>query len=803
METLIRDLRHAVRRLIKSPAFTLLALLTLALGIGANTAIYSVVNAVLWRPLPMEDADRVVRVLSLKRRGPGPSSGPDFLDMRAQSKSFTGLAGIDLTEVNFNDGNEPERLRATAATANAFEVAGIRPLLGRGFQEGEDQPGQGKIVVLGHSLWTRRFGADPGVLGRAVTVNGEPFTVVGVLPANASFPRESQLWIPLIFEGSLFGPDNRGAHWLEVFGRLKPGVTLEQANADLTVIARQLEEAYPKSNTGKGARVISLREELTGDLRPALLMILGAVALVLLIACANVSSLVLARAIGSEGEISVRLALGANRWQIVRQLLIESTVLAIAGAAVGLLAAGWSVDLLARFGPRELMVADLSLDGSVLAFTGALTLGTAMVFGLVPALQVTRVDLNRSLRDVGRTTAGAKTRLRALLVVGETALAVTLLILAGLLLKSFVRLQSVDPGFRSDHVLVMELALPENQFKFGAPEVEQFYTRLLERMRGLPGVEAAGASFGLPLTNSNMISSMHDLSLPPEAAGSEWLTQVRVVTAGYFEALRIPLKKGRLLSEEDSAGGARGVLINEEAARRYWPGQDPVGRTVEVGIDFGNGEFGGRIVGIVGNVLHGGLSKEPFAEVYVPFTQARGNEMSIALRTSMDPMQLAPSVRREIRSLNKDLPVAMMRTLDQIRGEAVAQPRFFMYLVAIFAVLALVLAAIGIYGVVNAAVSYRTRELGIRMALGADGVRLVRFVVGQYLKLTAVGVVLGLGIAVGAGRAVESLLFGVRAVDWQTLSIVTILLSTVGLVASFLPAWKATRIHPVVALKHE
>ncbi|AKJ03282.1 putative permease [Archangium gephyra] len=805
MDTLSQDFWLALRKLRKSPGFTLIAVLTLALGMGANSAIFSVVDAVLLRPLPMPESERLVHVYSVSRGRNGDTSALDFRDMREKSRSFKELAVADSTDLSLTGaGGEPERLQGTTVSAEFFQLLGTPPLVGRTFLPGEDAPGHSRVVVLGHALWQRRFGGNPEVLGKSLEVGGVPYTVVGVMRPGFDFPSRSQLWIPLTWEGDVIDASNRGAHWLDVYGRLAPGVTVEQAQAELVALTRELEAQYPRTNTGFSAAVVSLQQSLVGEVEPALLLLLGAVGLVLLIACANLSNLLLARAVSREGEISVRLALGATPGRIVRQLLVESFVLALIGGAAGLLVASWGLDVLVALGPRDIpRLEQVTINGKVLAFSTGLSLLTAVLFGLFPALQAARAELGHSLREVGRSSTGVRHRARNVLVVSETALAVVLLVAAGLLLKSFMRLQQVDPGFRSDQVLTMDLALPESTYTFGGPATGQFYDTLLERVRALPGVQSAAATFHLPMAGRNVTTSMRDLSRPEPTPEQRQLAQVRFVTPGFFEVMRVPLKRGRLLTTQDGEQGQRAVLISEEAARRYWPGEDPLGRTIEIGMSFGNGEMGGQVVGVVGNVRHQGMATEPFPEVYIPFGQARANNMSLVVRTAGEPLALASSVRAEVHALDKNLPVAHVRTLENILGDAVAQPRFLMALVATFAGLALVLAAMGLYGVVTFAVSQRTRELGIRMALGADARSVLRLVIGQYLQLTAAGVALGLALAFVASRLLAGLLYSVQAADPWAYAGVTVLLVGVAFVASFLPAYRATRIDPVIALKHD
>jgi predicted permease len=808
MDTLSQDFWLALRKLRKSPGFTLIAVLTLALGMGANSAIFSVVDAVLLRPLPMPEPERLVHVYSVSpnsRKGKGDTSALDFRDLREKSRSFTELAVADSTDLSLTGaGAEPERLQGTVVSAGFFQVLGTSPLVGRTFLPGEDEPGRSRVVVLGHALWQRRFGGNPDVLGKSLEVGGTPYTVIGVMRPGFDFPSKSQLWVPVTWEGDLLEPSNRGAHWLDVYGRLAPGITVAGAQAELVTLTRELEAQYPRTNTGYSAAVVPLQEDLVGEVEPALLLLLGAVGLVLLIACANLSNLLLARAVSREGEISVRLALGATPGRIVRQLLVESFVLALIGGAAGLLVASWGLDVLVALGPKDIpRLEQVGIDGKVLGFSAGLSLLTAMLFGLFPALQAARAELGHSLREVGRSSTGVRHRARNVLVVSETALAVVLLVAAGLLLKSFVRLQQVDPGFRSGHVLTMDLALPESTYPFGSPATGSFYDTLLERVRALPGVEAAAATYHLPLSGRNITTNVRDMSRPEPTPEQRQLAQVRFVTPDFFEVMRIPLKRGRQLTAQDGERGHYGVVISEEAARRYWPGEEPLGRTVEIGMSFGNGPMGGQVVGVVGDVRHQGMATEPFPEVYVPFGQARANDMSLVVRTAGEPLALASSVRAEVRALDKNLPVVHVRTLETLLGDAVAQPRFLMALVGTFAALALVLAAMGLYGVVTFAVSQRTRELGIRMALGADAHSVLRLVIGQYLQLTAAGVALGLVLAFVASRLLAGLLYSVQAADPWAYAGVTVLLVGVALVASFLPAYRATRIDPVIALKHD
>lgn len=803
MDHFLQDLRHAARRLRSAPGFSLVAILTLALGIGANTAIFGVVDAVLLRALPFADQERVVVLSSATPEGEGPISGPDFLDYVEQNRTFESLAVGRETELTLEGSGDPERVDAALVSANFFGVVGAAPVLGRAFRGGEDAVDAPRVALLGNGLWTRRFGADPGIVGRTARIEGREVEVVGVMPAGFDFPGEADLWMPQRQVPELFGQDARGNHSLQAWGRLRPGVTVEQAAADLGAIARRLEAEYPETNTDFGVAATPIAERLTGEARPALLVLLAAVGVVLLIACANLANLLLARAAGRKGEISVRLALGARRSRLVGQLLVESVLLALLGGGAGLLLAVWALDLLRAFGPEQVPRLDeVAIDGRVLLFTLGLSIATALLFGLIPALHATRAELGETLREAGRSgRAATRGRTRSVLIVAETALAVVLLIGAGLLLKSFARLQQVDPGFRAENVLAVDVPLPATSYPSGSAAATDAYARLLERVRALPGVEAAGGALMLPLSGMNMTTSMIDQARAAPEPGQVPTAQVRLVTPGYVEALGVRLVRGRLLGEQDRGG--RAVLISEEAARRYYPDEDPIGRTVELGMDWGNGPMGGVIVGVVGGVRHSRLDRDHAPEAYVPFDQAGANEMTLVVRTAGDPTALAAAVRREVRETDRAIPIGEVRTLESLVSRAVAQPRFYTLLLGFFGAIAVVLAGVGIYGVVTHAVARRTQEFGIRMALGADGGRLVRMVLGQYMRLTFLGVALGLVAAFGLSRLLAGLLYGVGATDPATFVAVPVLLGTVAALASVVPARHATRIAPSEALRRE
>ncbi|WP_223635962.1 ABC transporter permease [Corallococcus sp. EGB] len=810
MAPLLQDLSLALRRLRRDPLFTLVAVATLALGLGANVAIFSVVHAVLLRPLPMRDDARLVRLFSVGRQGPGPTSPPDLLDLREQTRAFEGLVGVAPARVTLGaDGAEPSPMKVQTAivTADFFQVLGPRAQLGRALQPGDDAPGAPQVAVLSHALWQRRFGGSPDVLGRAVNLGGPlPWTVVGVMEPGFDFPSHAELWTPMVRDESMTKPEARGAHWLEVYGRLGPGVSLARARADASAVARSLAARYPATNAGMGASVESLRDVLLGQVRPSLWLLLGAVGLVLLMACANLMHLLLARAASREGETSIRLALGASRGRIARELLVESALLSALGGVTGLLAALWALDALAAFGPQDIpRIDEVSLDGAVLAFTAGLSVFTTLLFGLVPAWQTSRVELARVLRTVGEGAGGAAHhhRTRAALIVAETALAVLLLVSAGLLLRSFVHLRRVDPGFQPEGVLTVKLDLPPYRYAIGSAAPAAFYDGLLERLRALPGVSTAGAVNALPLEGKRWTLAVRDPRRPVAPGTEAWQASIRIVTPGALEALRVPVLRGRGLLPEDRGAGGRAVLINAEAARRFWPGEDPLGRGLETDMDLGNGAFGGRVVGVVENLAAEGLAAPAAPEVYVPYEQARSTEMTLVLRTSGEPLGLAQAVRAEVRGLDANLAVGSVRTLSSVVDGTVAPLRFYLLLASLFAGVALVLAAVGLYGVVAYAVVQRTRELGIRMALGARAEQLLGMVLSQYLRLTAVGLVLGLGLAWGASRALSHLLNGVGPTDPLTYGLVVTVLGAVAFLAALLPARRAAHVPPAVVLRAE
>jgi putative ABC transport system permease protein len=812
LETFFQDLRFAVRQLARHPAFTLIAILTLALGTGAVTAIFSVVHTVLLSPLPYREPDRLVQMLSVYEGETDPSSSApnivDWQEMGRTQRLFAGSSIVDTKTFNLTGKEgEPERLSGQKVEAGFFSALGVRPLLGRGFAAGEDQAnaaGTDHVAVLSEGLWRRRFGADPGILRQTIQLNGEPYTVVGVMPDGIQFPADLEIWTPRIYSEN--DKQNRGAYQYESIARLAPGVSFEQARAATEALGKHLAEAYPDANAGYGLTLVPLTEFRVGDVRTPLLILLGAVAVVLLIACANVANLLLVRSAGREGEIAVRSAVGAGQWRIARQLVTESVLLSLLGGAAGLLLAFWAVRLLAAHGPEGIpRLQEVRLDGPVLAFTLFMTLLTGVLFGLAPALQASRPDLNRVLKEGGRGALGSpgSRRARHALVILETALAVLLLTAAGLLIRSFAELQRVDLGFRPEGVATFNVSLPRNQYP-DDPPVRAFVANLVERLRTVPGVRSAAAGFGLPLSSSgNAYISFTIEGKPPWPPGQDETLLVRLVTPDYLSTLGIPLLQGRGFSPRDRDGSQPVLLVNQAAVRRFFPEESPLGQRLNIGWGKDDKMLGGEIVGVVGDVHQVGLDHEVVPEVYAPFDQWPIGSVSVVLRTAGDPETALAQARSEVRALAPDLPVYNGRTLDDVVAQSVAQPRFYMVLLGTFAALALVLAAIGIYGVISYLVNQRTQEIGIRIALGATRERVLGMVVGQGIGMALAGAALGVAGALALTRGMSSLLYGVSATDPATFAGVAAVLVLVAVMASYLPARRAARIEPQLALRGE
>ncbi|HEX5734752.1 MAG TPA: ABC transporter permease [Blastocatellia bacterium] len=804
LEILWQDLRYGTRMFLKQPGFTLIAVLTLALGIGANTAIFSVVNAVLLRPLPYAEPERLVWLWDTIPQLPtAPTSLPEFLDWKDQNQSFEHLAAFLSGNMFLDTGDGAQDTPVGLVTPETFALFRVSPILGRTFTDEETLPGRFRVAVLGQAMWQSRFGSDPNVLGRTIDLNGAPYTIIGVMPEGFSFPNRAELWRPLVID-----PNNldRGPHYLRVVGRLKPGVTLEQAQAEMSALTARLAAQHPEKNAGHGAKLELLRDVVVGDIGPALFILLGAVGFVLLIACANVANLLLARVGARQKEIAVRTALGASRLRIVRQLLTESMMLSVGGGAAGFLIAVWGVNWLVSLGPDTIpRVHEIAVDPRVVGFTLLISAATSLLFGLAPALQASRPDLTDALKEGGRSSAGlARNRLRSVLVISEVALSLVLLVGAGLMIRSFAKLNQVDPGFNPAEVLTMGVALLRSKY----PEEERvasFYSQLLERAAATPGVVSAGAISELPFSGSNTNDSFTIEGRPPVAKQEEPITEYRVVTPRYFESMGIPLLAGRDFAETDTKQAPNVVVINEAFANRHFAGESPLGQRIRLQ---GQERDPLLIVGVVGDVRQLGLDQQPIPEAYVPFLQdplskTYQRSMTIVARTKSDPGSVAGSLRAELTSLDKSLPVFSLKPMTEYLRDSLARRRFNLILLTAFGGVALVLAAIGIYGVISYGVTQRTHEIGIRMALGAEKGDVLRLVIRQGMIMALGGVAIGLLASLALTRLMETLLFGVSVTDTLTFTVIALLLTSVALLACFVPARRATKVDPLVALRYE
>jgi predicted permease len=807
---MLQDLRHAARGLARAPGFTGAAVFTLALGLGANTAIFSVVDAALLRPLPFDDPERLVLVWETmgdwKTRWVAPAN---FVDWRRDARSFEALAGYSSSDVNLTGAGEPERLKSAVVSDNLFDLLGASAAVGRVFQRGEDQSGP-RLALLSDGLWRRRFGADANVVGRTVRLNGEPHEIVGVMPPAFRFPAAPELWVPGVqgipFIHSVLRAQDmramRDSHLFTVVGRLKAGRTALEAQAEMDAIAARLAREYPDTNDGLGVNVASLREHLVGDVRPALAVLGGAVGFVLLIACANVAGLLLARATQRAQDTAIRLALGAGRARLIRHGLLEALLLSAAGGALGLGLAYWGVDAIVALSPGIAGLEKASPDGRVLLFAGGLSLLTAALFGLLPAAQAVRPGLGTLLHSGVRTSGSpARARARRVLVVAEIAMAHVLLVGAGLMMATLLRLRAADAGFDHTNLLTFQLSLSDARYR--EPHTRRaFYDGVLEGARKLPGVSGAGAVMRLPLAEGPVNRGLSIEGRPPARAGEDHSVDYQVVSADYLGTARIPLVRGRGLAESDVEGAPRVVLLNEAAVRRFFANEDPIGRRVGLG----DGEDPARwrtIVGVVGDVRHRGLDQAAAPAVFAPYGQDREswNMMSFVLRAPVDPRSLAPMIGPLVHAVDPEQPVSNVRTMDDVRDAAVVRPRFLAALLAVFAGSAVLLAAVGIYGLMAYTTAQRTQELGVRMALGASRRRVVALVVGEGARLAGAGVAVGLVAALALSRLLESLLFGVGSTDPLTLAAVSAAVAVVAALASWLPASRAARIDPARALR--
>jgi putative ABC transport system permease protein len=806
MDAFLNDIRYALRNLIKRPGFTLIAVLTLGIGIGANTAIFSSIYALLIKPLAFPELDRVVAIWDKN-----PSRGvfhnevsiPNYLDWRAQTQSFEHLALYRWWNVNLTGTDTPERVQGFLVTSNFIDVIGLKPLLGRAFTEEENQPGKDGVAIISYSLWQRRFAGDPNILNKTITINGTQRTVIGVMPEHFNFPKAGEVYGPLPMTPQVMS--NRGFYSYYVIGRLKPGASIESAQAEIDNVTARLEKQYPETNTSLGATVYPLVADMVRGYDTPIWITMGFVGFVLLIACANIANLMLARASGRHKEIALRAALGASRWRIVRQLLTESLIVALIGGAFGVMVGFWGIDALRWSNPGDAAKFasgwyQLGINVPVLLFTVTLSVLSGLIFGLAPALQVSKPNLNNALKEGTRQTAAGSHRLRSSLVVFEVALSLVLLVGAGLSIRSFLALVKTSPGFNPDNVMTMKLMLPATKYKEES-QVAAFYDQLVQRVKASPGVESAALVNYLPLGGSN--SSDYylvegEVAPPP---GRENEARYRVATPDYFQTMRIPIIRGRGFTEQDKASAPLVMIVNETMARKHWPAQDPIGKRVR---------FDGppdkrpwmEIIGVIEDVTHE-LNLPVTPEFYLPHAQDAWNGMTLVARTKADPTALAATLRQQVWAIDKDQPVYEVQSMEQVWSLAASMYTFSSVTLGFFAVIALLLASLGIYGVMAFAVAQRTQEIGIRMALGARGTDVLRLVIAHGIKLALLGIAIGFAGAWGLTRFMSKLLVGVEATDLVTFSIVSGCLFSAALLACYLPARRATKVDPLVALRYE
>jgi putative ABC transport system permease protein len=809
METILHDLRYGLRMMARSPGFTFIALLTLTLGIGANTAIFSVVNTVLLRPLPYQDSDNLVVLWENQELvGQESPSLPDFLDWRERSQSFEQMAAVRRDNANLTGGGAPERLLVRQVTSNFFSTLGVTPQVGRAFSVEEEQT-KTPVVLLSNSLWKRRFGSDPGLIGKPVTIYDQQLTVVGVLPPSFQFYTPADVFVPLSFMPDRLKQAREEHGGMVAVARLKPGITRQQAQTEMDGIAEALRQQYPKTNKDVRVTLNSIYADMVGDVQPSLLVLLGAVAFVLLIACANVANLLLARAASRQKEIAIRTALGASRVRVIRQLLTESIALSLTGGALGLLLAMWGADLLLAVIPNNVpWITEIALDRNVFAFTFAASVITGIIFGLVPALQASSPDLNETLKEGGRGSTGGRQRARSVLVVTEVALALVLLIGAGLMLQTFSRLRQIDAGFNPKNLLSMMLSLSPVKYSEG-PKSRALFKQLEQRLAALPDLESAAFTTSVPLSGANVTSLLLD-GEPFTTYGDHRLTVQSSVGVGYFQTMDMPILKGRSFTEQDTDKTPLVVVIDENMARDLFPDKDPTGEHIRV--DEGNIRF--EIIGVVGHIKH--LSWEADAQskiryqMYSNYNQIPDQyfapvtrTMSLVARAKSDPARLIPAIRRQVADVDSDQPIYNLKLMEELISSSMSQQRFAMTLLVVFAALAILLAGVGIYGVTSYSVTQRSHEIGIRMALGARGGDVLNMVVIQGLKLVLIGVAIGVGGAFALTRLMTGLLFGVSATDTVTFLVTSLALTGVAVAASLIPARRATKVDPMVALRYE
>lgn len=806
MESLRSDVTYAIRNLWKRPGFTLIAVLTLALGIGANTAIFSAINALLLKPLPFPELDRVVAIWDKL-----PSRGMDrnevtvanYLDWQAQSQSYENLALNRWWSANLTGIDPPERVQGFLVTANFFDTLGMKPIMGRSFSPEENQPGKDAVAVITHSLWQRRFGGDPNIVNKTITINGVVRTVVGVMPERFNFPKGSEVYAPFSMTPEFM--KSRGNHSYYVVGRLKPGVTIESSQAELDNITARLERQYPDTNKGWGATVFPIVADTVRMYDTALWVMMGAVGFVLLIACANVANLMLARASGRQKEIALRSALGASRWRIIRQLLTESVIVALLGGALGILVGFWGIDALrasnpgdaARFAPGW---HQLGINFTVLAFTVGLSLFSGIVFGLAPALQVSKPNLNDSLKEGSRHSSSRSHRLRSSLVVFEVALSLVLLVGAGLLARSFLSLLRTNPGFNPDNILTMNLVLPATKYR-DEPARATFYNDLVQRVKTYPGVDSVAVVNYIPLGGANSSDAYLIEGVPEPPPGEENIGRYRVSSPDYFQTMGIRFVKGRGFTDQDKAGAVPVIIVNETLARKHWPNQDALGKRMRLEGPIERSPWM-EVVGIIEDVKHD-LNLPVTPEFYLPHAQDSWNSMILLAKTKSDPASFAAALRQQVWAIDKDQPVFDVRTMEEVRAMSISMYSMSSVMLAIFAGVALVLASVGIYGVMAFAVTQRTQEIGIRMALGARALDVLKLVVRHGMKLALLGIVIGLAGSWALTRFMKQLLVGVEATDLLTFSAVSLCLLVAAFVACFVPARRATKVDPLEALRYE
>jgi len=800
---MLEDLRYSLRVLARSPGFTLVAVVGLALGIGANSAIFTAMNAVLLRPLPYKQVDQLVMLWQVSQHSGDHEvkvTGPDYIDWKDRNSVFQDIAAFGASAglgLNLSGAGQPERISATPVTGNLFSVLGVMPALGRSFLLDEERRGSAPVCILSDGLWKRRFGSDPKIIGKAAILNGETWTVVGVMPEGFRFPQSVDLWVPSMVRS--ISRSKHAQHYLGVIARLKPGVSLDHAQAEFDALAHRMELQYPETNAGLGIWIVPLSTQITGNILPALLVLFGATAFVLLIACTNVANLLLVRATVRQTEMSLRLALGASPMRLVRQLLTESALLGLLGGTTGIILAFAGTRLLLHHSPSNLpRTNEIAVDGRVLTFTLGLSLFTGVIFGLVPALQASKPDLIRTLKvgSSGLAAGHGGQRLRFLLVASEMALALVLLIGAGLMLQSFFRLREVNLGLDPRNVLTMRTTLTFDRYPVSRQIA--FFQQVLQRIDALPGVRTVGAVDNLPLDGSDV----HSFGIEGRSAwdpGDEPSGELAVVTPQYFNAIGIPLTRGRYFSDADAEVAPKVAIVNQAVASRYWPHENPLGQHITIDFEREPRE----IVGVVGNVRHLGLDKREPLQVYIQHSQIGGVAMSLVVRTASDPLNLAASVRAAVEAVDGDQPVYDIQTMEQRLSDSVSPRRFNMLLLAIFAAIALVLAAGGTYGVMSYYVTQQTHDIGVRMALGADQVSVLRLVVGKGLVTLCCALAIGVAAAMAFSRVMSGLLFNTSALDLASILGALLLLTTVGLLACYIPARRACGVDPMVALRYE